>query len=65
MGEKVTEAVKLHLPGRLKRDVQDAAMKDDRKVSEFIRHVLALYLYGRRGINAVAIDLDDDDRRGE
>jgi hypothetical protein len=43
---KSTEAIKLHLPERLKRDIQDAAMADDRKVSEWIRHVLALHLYG-------------------
>jgi hypothetical protein len=55
---KVCESIKLHLPERLKRDVQDAAMKDDRKVSEWIRHVLALHLYGVMGITA---DLDDED----
>jgi hypothetical protein len=43
---KSSEAIKLHLPERLKRDIQDAAMLDDRKVSEWIRHVLALHLYG-------------------
>jgi hypothetical protein len=43
---KSSEAIKLHLPERLKRDIQDAAMNDDRKVSEWIRHVLALHLYG-------------------
>lgn len=47
---KATEAIKLHLPERLKRDIQDAAMSDDRKVSEWIRHVLALHLYGVKGI---------------
>ena len=47
---KSSEAIKLHLPERLKRDIQDAAMADDRKVSEWIRHVLALHLYGVKGI---------------
>lgn len=47
--EKVTESIKLHLPERMKRDVQDAAMTDDRKVSDWIRHVLAQYLYGMKG----------------
>lgn len=47
---KSTESIKLHLPEQLKRDVQDAAMSDDRKVSEWIRHVLALHLYGVMGI---------------
>lgn len=47
--EKITEHVKLHLPESLLRDVQDAAMKDDRKVSEYVRHVLSLHLYGTKG----------------
>jgi hypothetical protein len=50
MTEKITEAIKLHLPESMLRDVQDAAMADDRKVSEFIRHVLALHLYGLKGM---------------
>lgn len=65
MTEKVTESIKLHLPERLKRDVQDAAMVDDRKVSEWIRHVLALHLYGRRGNNADHADAGDSGLRGE
>jgi hypothetical protein len=47
--EKITEQIKLHLPESMLRDVQDAAMADDRKVSEWIRHVLALHLYGLKG----------------
>lgn len=47
--EKVTESIKLHLPERMKRDVQDAAMFDDRKVSDWIRHVLAQHLYVMKG----------------
>ena len=47
--EKITEQIKLHLPESMLRDVQDAAMTDDRKVSEWIRHVLALHLYGLKG----------------
>lgn len=50
MTEKITEAVKLHLPESMKRDIQDACMADDRKVSDWIRHVLALHLYGIRGM---------------
>jgi hypothetical protein len=50
MPEKITEQIKLHLPESMLRDVQDAAMADDRKVSEFIRHVVALYLYGLKGM---------------
>lgn len=63
--EKVTESIKLHLPERLKRDVQDAAMVDDRKVSEWIRHVLALHLYGCRGNNADLVDSGDGGLRVE
>lgn len=48
--EKITEAIKLHLPETMKRDIQDAAMSDDRKVSDWIRHVLALHLYGLMNI---------------
>lgn len=54
--EKITESIKLHLPERMKRDVQDAAMVDDRKVSDWIRHVLAHHLYGMKGSR----DVDND-----
>lgn len=47
--EKVTEHIKLHLPESMLRDVQDAAMRDDRKVSEWVRHVISLTLYGLKG----------------
>ena len=50
MTEKITEQIKLHLPESMLRDVQDAAMTDDRKVSEWIRHVLGLHLYGLKGM---------------
>lgn len=49
MTEKITEQIKLHLPETMLRDVQDAAMADDRKVSEWVRHVLGLHLYGVKG----------------
>lgn len=49
MTEKITERIPLHLPESMLRDVQDAAMADDRKVSEWIRHVLSLHLYGLKG----------------
>jgi hypothetical protein len=54
---KSSEAIKLHLPEQLKRDIQDAAMSDDRKVSEWIRHVLCLHLYG---VIASKPDSDED-----
>ena len=57
MTTKSTEAIKLHLPDQLKRDIQDAAMADDRKVSEWIRHVLALHLYG---VLSIKHDTEDD-----
>jgi len=47
--EKITEAVKLHLNESLLRAVQDAALDQDRSVSEFIRHALTVYLYGTVG----------------
>lgn len=47
--DKITEAIKLHLSESMKRDLQDAAMSDDRKVSDYIRHVLAQHLYGIKG----------------
>lgn len=50
MTEKITEQIKLHLPESMKRDVQDAAMADDRKVSDYIRHVLSIHLYGIKGM---------------
>jgi hypothetical protein len=48
--EKITEQIKLHLPESMKRDLQDAAMADDRKVSDYIRHVLSNHLYGIKGV---------------
>ena len=50
MTEKITEAIKLHLPESMKRDIQDHAMADDRKVSDWIRHVLFMHLYGIDGM---------------
>jgi hypothetical protein len=45
MTEKITERIDLHLPLTMKHDIQDAAMAEDRKVSDYIRHVLACHLY--------------------
>ena len=47
--EKATKIVTLHLPETLMLSVQDAAMDQDRSVSEFIRHALSFYLYGMLG----------------
>lgn len=45
---KCLESIKLHLPEDLKRDLQDLAMQDDRPVSEYIRVVLAIHVYGAK-----------------
>jgi metal-responsive CopG/Arc/MetJ family transcriptional regulator len=47
MNEKCLEAIKLHLPETLKQKLQDLAMREDRKVSEFIRVILEDYVYGK------------------
>lgn len=47
MTEKSLETITLHLPESLKRDLQDLALADDRAVGEWIRHHLALIVYGR------------------
>ena len=47
MPEKAIETITLHLPDSLKRDIQDLALLNDRSVSEWIRHELALIVYGR------------------
>lgn len=50
--EKLIEFVKVHLNESLKRDLQDLAMADDRKVSDYIRIVLEYHCYGaQRRIN--------------
>ena len=46
--DKCLEEIKLHLPEDLKRDIQDFAMEDDRKVSEWIRHQLQLIILLRK-----------------
>lgn len=44
--EKLTEQIKLLLPESMLRELQDLALIQDRSVSEYIRHVLSLHLYG-------------------
>lgn len=44
--EKLTEQIKLLLPESMLRELQDLALVHDRSVSEYIRHVLGLHLYG-------------------
>ncbi|MDG4549849.1 MAG: hypothetical protein P9F19_01360 [Candidatus Contendobacter sp.] len=45
---KCLESIKLHLPEDLKRDLQDLAMQEERAVSEYIRAVLQLHVYGAK-----------------
>ena len=45
--EKSIETITLHLPESLKRDLQDLALAEDRAVGEWIRHHLAMIVYGR------------------
>lgn len=63
--EKITEAVKLHLPCSLKNDVQDLAMLADKSVSQWIREVLSEKVYGIKGVNDSRIRRDDCYDRGE
>lgn len=44
--EKCLAEIKLHLPEGIKRDLQDLAAQEDRKLSELIRVVLEDFLYG-------------------
>jgi hypothetical protein len=46
--DKAVERIQLHLGESLKQAIQDAAMEDDRAVSEWIRHQLSLLLEIRR-----------------
>lgn len=48
MAEKKTEQVTLWLPETLKIDLMHLAADDDRKLSDYITHVLALHCYGKR-----------------
>lgn len=52
--EKAIETITLHLPESLKRDLQDLVLADDRAVGEWIRHHLALIVYGRLAVKEAA-----------
>lgn len=45
---KCLGSIKLHLPEDLKHDLQDLAMQEERAVSEYIRVVLQLHVYGAK-----------------
>lgn len=44
--EKKLADIRLHVSDKLKHDIQDAAMHDDRSVGDYIRLVLEDHLYG-------------------
>jgi len=46
--DKCLDEIKLHLPEDMKRDIQDLAMIDDRKVSEWIRYQLQIVILLRK-----------------
>jgi hypothetical protein len=48
--DKLTEQVKLNLSETMLRDLQDLALLQDKSVSDAIRSVLRLYLYGHAAL---------------
>jgi hypothetical protein len=48
VAEKKTEQVTLWLPESLKVDLMHLANEDDRKLSDYVAHVLSLHAYGKR-----------------
>jgi hypothetical protein len=42
--EKKIEEIKIHCTETMKREIQDAAMDDDRRVSDWITHTIGLAL---------------------
>ena len=48
--DKKTERVTLWLPESLKIDLMHLAAGDDRKLSEYIAHVLFAHAYGHRAL---------------
>ncbi len=45
-GDKLTEELKLRLSERVLRELQDLALLADRSVTDYVRHVINLHLYG-------------------
>jgi hypothetical protein len=43
---KLSEQIKLLVDDRMLEDLKQAAFDADRSVSDYVRHVLALHLYG-------------------
>jgi len=48
MPEKKIDELKIHVTETMKRDLQDMALIEDRKVSDLARHIIELYLYGAK-----------------
>lgn len=48
--DKKTERITLWLPDALKVDLMHLAAGDDRKLSEYITHVLFAHVYGHRAL---------------
>lgn len=48
MHEKALSEVTVRMTDTLKRDLQDQAALEDRKLSDTIRYILELYLYGAK-----------------
>ena len=48
MSEKALAEVTVRMSETLKRDLQDLAAMEDRKLSDTIRMILELYLYGSK-----------------
>ena len=46
--EKKIDEIKLHVTESMKRDIQDAAMADDRRVSDWVTHHIGLILKLRK-----------------
>ncbi len=46
--EKKTEEIKIHCTETMKREIQDAAMDDDRRVSDWVTHIIGLNLKLRK-----------------
>lgn len=48
MGEKKVSEMTIRLSDTLKRDAQDVAMYEDRKLSDIVRIALEVYIYGHK-----------------
>lgn len=46
--EKKIDELKIHVTETMKRDLQDMALVEDRKVSDLARHIIEVYLYGAK-----------------